>query len=248
MKFRCSSVGKLMTEAKSIAPELLTDGLKAIQRKPVAKRTEGELQALEDAKNRTLSEGAKSYIRQLAKEEIYSYEPDFSNKYTEKGIIVEDESIRMLNRVRGLSLSKNTERRFGKYTTGECDLADFLRNRGHDLKNAWSLDTFPAFPEDAHDALYEWQMRAYMPLWDFDEWEVNHTLVSTPDDLIPRWEKLELHIVDHIPEHQRITTWAIKRDMKLESYMDLKLEIAHDYMLKCIRDFEERTQKQKGST
>lgn len=58
-----------------------------------------------------LSVGAKTYVRELAQQAIFGVEFTFSSKETEKGIEVEPESLALLNRVRGLSLVKNTERR-----------------------------------------------------------------------------------------------------------------------------------------
>ncbi|MFG5780252.1 hypothetical protein ACFIQF_24650, partial [Comamonas sp. J-3] len=141
-----------------------------------------------------LSVGAKTYIRELAQQEIFGIDFEFSSKEIEKGLEVEDQSIALLNRVRGLSLAKNTERRSNGLITGECDLYDAERRRGHDLKSSWSAKTFPGWVKDCEDKLYEWQMRGYMMLWDADEWEVNYSLVDTPDRLIG-YEPLQMHVV-----------------------------------------------------
>ena len=58
MKFRCSSIGKLMTEPRS--------------------KSEG-----------VLSVGAKTYIRELAAQEIFGVDFEVSSKYIEKGIEAE---------------------------------------------------------------------------------------------------------------------------------------------------------------
>ncbi|TEA78675.1 hypothetical protein [Allopusillimonas ginsengisoli] len=204
--FRCSSIGKLMTEPRT--------------------KSEGPL-----------SVGAKTYVRELAKQDIFGVEFEISSKYTEKGIEVEGESIALLNRVRGLSLAKNTERRVKGLLTGECDLFDVARNRGHDIKSSWSTATFPGWEADCVDKLYEWQMRGYMHLWDASEWEVNYTMVDTPERLIS-FEPLGMHLVSHIPEHLRLTSWAIKRDKGLEQRMLEKLEHAKAYYLQIIEEFD----------
>lgn len=205
--FRCSSIGKLMTEPKS--------------------KTEGPL-----------SVGAKTYIRELAQQEIFSIEFEFSSKETQKGIEVEDLSIALLNRVRGLSLTKNAERKTNGLITGECDLFDAPRRRGHDLKSSWSAKTFPGWTKDCEDKLYEWQMRGYMWLWDADEWEVNYALVDTPDRLIG-YEPLQLHVVSHIPEHLRLTTWLIERDFAKERAIAEKVEAAREYYREVIEEFDQ---------
>ncbi len=85
--------------------------------------------------------------------------------------------------------------------------------------------------------LYEWQSRGYMRLWDADEWEINYALINTPDELIG-WEPQTMHFVDHIPKHMRLTTWTIKRDSKLEEAMVEKVKAARLYYAEVIAAFE----------
>lgn len=234
--FRCSSIGRLMTAPASIDAALLTPEIEAIQAKK--DRSDDEKALLEDLKLRTLSEGAKSYIRELVRQEIWGVDFSFSSKYTEKGKAVEAEGLALLNRVRGLNLVKNNERRSDGQITGEADTVDLGSRRcGHDLKCSWSLQTFPAFVRDCEDSLYAWQMRGYMRLWDVDRWEVNYVMVNTPEDLLGQHEPQHLHLVEHIPEHMRLTTWAIERDRALEAQMDVKFALARAYYAQCISEF-----------
>lgn len=188
-----------------------------------------------------LSVGAKTYIRELAQQEIFGIDFEFSSKETEKGIEVEDESIALLNRVKGLSLVKNTERKTNGILTGEADLFNEPRRRGHDLKSSWSAKTFPGWVRDCEDKLYEWQMRGYMMLWDADEWEVNYALVDTPERLIG-YEPIQMHVVSHIPEHMRLTSWLIERDFEKERAIKRKVEAAREYYLEVIKEFDEQHQ------
>jgi hypothetical protein len=233
--FRCSSIGKLMTAPVSIDPELITPEVESIQAKK--KRTDEEKALLERLKLGTLSETAKTYIRELVRQELWGVDFEVSSKYTDKGLAVEAEGLALLNRVRGLALAKNTERRSDGQITGEADTVDLVRRCGHDLKCSWSLQTFPAFVRDCEDALYAWQMRGYMRLWDLDRWEVNYAMVDTPEDLLGPYEPQELHLVSHLPEHLRLTTWCIERDRTLEAQMDIKLGLARTYYAQCIAEF-----------
>lgn len=207
--FRCSQLGKLMTEPKT--------------------KAEGPL-----------SVGAKTAIREIAAQEIFGVDFDVSSKQMEKGILVEQDSIDLLNAVRGLMLSKNTERRSNGLITGECDLYDPDRQCGHDVKSAWSLQTFPLCLEDITSAtrsLYEWQMRGYMWLWDCPRWEVNYCMVDTPDNLIG-YEPQHLHVVGHIEPAHRITTWVIERDYEKERLIEQKVKEARAYYLQFLEEFE----------
>ncbi|MCU4119352.1 hypothetical protein [Variovorax sp. N23] len=205
-KFRCSSIGKLMTEPKS--------------------KAEGPL-----------SVGAKTYIRELAAQEILGIEFQVSSKEMEKGIEVEQEAIDLFNRVRGLNLVKNKERRTNDFLTGECDLFNAAARRGHDMKSSWSAKTFPIVVADCEDKLYEWQMRGYMALWDAAEWSVDYALVDTPERLIG-FEPLSMHVVSHIPEHLRLTSWTIKRDPEKEAEIYQKVMHARAYMAEVIAEFD----------
>jgi hypothetical protein len=207
MLFRCSSIGKLMTEPKT--------------------KSEGPL-----------SVGAKTYIRSLAAQSIFGIDFEVTSKEMEKGLMVEQEGIAMLNRVRGLNLAKNTERRSDGWITGEADLFNAAMRRGHDLKCSWSAATFPILVADCKDSLYEWQMRGYMRLWDADAWEVNYALITTPESLT-KWEPLFMHFVDHIPEHMRITTWIVERDKEKEDRMIEKIGHAREYFAQVVAEFEE---------
>jgi len=183
-----------------------------------------------------LSVGAKTYIRELAAQEIFGIDFHVTSKYMEKGIVCEDDAIQLLNRVRGLGLKKNTERKSNGFLTGECDLFDELSNRGHDTKCSWSAATFPILEVDCVDKKYEWQMRGYMMLWDADEWEVNYCLVDTPAHLVA-YEPMQMHFVSHIPENMRLTTWTVKRDKELEQKIQERVIHAREYMLEVIDKF-----------
>ena len=189
------------------------------------------------SKSEVLSVGAKTYIRELAAQEILGIDFEVSSKPMEKGIQCEGEAIQMLNRVRGLNLSKNTERRKNDYITGECDLYDLQRRRGHDIKCSWSASTFPISVVDCEDKLYEWQVRSYMALWDADEWSVDYCLVDTPDNLIG-YEPMQMHLVSHIPERMRITSWVIQRDKDKEAAIFEKVKHAREYYAQVIAEFE----------
>lgn len=184
-----------------------------------------------------LSKGAKTAIRTLAKQEIFGVEFTFTSRETEKGVEVEQEALDLVNRVRGLNLVKNTERRTKNGLTGEPDAIDLPRGTGHDIKNAWSIKTFNAFDVDCEDKTYEWQMRGYMALWDLDVWCVDYCLVDTPERLIG-FEPIELHLVSHIPEHLRLTTWTIHRDPELEARIFEKISHATAYYYDCLREFD----------
>ncbi len=137
MIFRCSSLPKLMTNPRKKSESLS-----------------------ETAKS--LSETAKSYIKQLAKENFYGYTSKVETKQMRKGTEYEMESISLVNSVWfGSNFVKNQLRENQGYLSGHPDI--ITDDSIIDIKTSWSLETFPALPEDADS--YEWQVRGYMHLF-----------------------------------------------------------------------------------
>lgn len=200
MRFRASSLGKIMTEPKS--------------------------------KDEILSVGAKTEIQNMAKELVYGFTRTFSSKYTEKGLQVEDDSIALYNSVHFTSYVKNSERKSNDWITGECDI--FTGDKIIDIKSSWSVDTFPVLASHGADKDYEWQLRAYMWLWDVDAAEIAYCLVNTPDELIG-YEPTEYHYVDNIPEILRVTRVEYVRDRAMEDRIKTKVEAANVYLNQIVQ-------------
>lgn len=191
------------------------------------------------SKSEVLSVGAKTAIRNMVAQAILSVDFEVSDKKLEKGALVEAESSALFNRVFRRNVVKNTERVEDEFFTGECDHLDPAEIV--DIKSAWSAATFPILPEDVAEAqrkLYEFQGRVYMRLYNRPRFRVAYCLVDTPVDLIGNFEPLPLHVVSHLPEHLRVTTWAIERDMAIEAAMVEKAKHARAYYYEVIREFD----------
>lgn len=227
MRFHPSSVGLLMTDAKSIDLSIVPAHLHEVCAK--ARKTDAEKELLAPYQEMSLSAGAKTYLKTLAKEQVYGYHAVVKNKYLDKGLAMEGDAIEFLCHRHFKRYEKNTERRKNDILTGECDI--YVPGvKTIDTKVSWSLDTFPALPEDAHDSLYEWQGRSYMMLWDVPEHEVVHVLMDTPEDILPKWEQEDLHRVEHIDPDLRITSVTYKRCPILEAKLVRKCKAAQAYL------------------
>jgi hypothetical protein len=196
MKFRASSLGKLMTFS----------------------RTKGE----------ALSQTAKSYIIQKAKEDFFEYRSELNNKYLTKGLAQEQDSINLLNLVRLEDYKKNEERVENEWLTGCCDI--ITDTSIIDIKTSWSLDTFPATSYELKDTSdYEWQGRAYMWLYDMPSFELCYVMVTTAPELLWEYENGALHYVDHIAPEKRITSITFERDKEIEIQMAERLILATEF-------------------
>ena len=187
----------------------------------------GKLMTTSRTKGELLSQTAKSYIDQLAKEHFYGYESPIVNRYLDKGINQELESIQLLNAVRFENFEKNKQRLENEWLTGECDI--LTKEKIIDIKTSWSLDTFPELPEDIDSKEYEWQGRAYMMLFERHEFELVYCMVSTWDEFLTQYDDKTIHKVDHIDPRFRITSVTFERDFERENQMIERCKLATEY-------------------
>jgi len=186
----------------------------------------GKIMTEPKLKTETLSEGAKTYVKKLAKEFVYGYREQITSKYMDKGIQLEDEAIELYNRVMFTNCKKNQWTKENDWLIGTCDI--LTMDKIIDIKCSWSLATFPAISEDGISKDYEYQGRAYMMLYNMDFFENAYVMLSTPEDLM-RYEQPELHQVDHIDEAMRLTIVPYERDMDIEAKIVQKVEAAQKY-------------------
>lgn len=220
---------------------------------PQAKRRD-ELIAKRDAKPE-LSQGAKSFLKQLFLEVAFGRYKDIDTKYTRKGTEVEHLGIAMANRVLGWGLQSDylagldfSKRRYkNDYISGEMDLnhPEVLA----DVKCPWDIHTFPFFAADVPTTDYEWQLQGYMMLTGHDQAELVYALVDTPENLIidaqrrKEWQRgdieLPIEIADQIrkemtfgdiPEEYRIKRWIIKRDEAKIDRIKMCVEMSREYL------------------
>ena len=198
----------------------------------------GKLMTTPKSKTENLSQGAKTYIRQVAKQDFFGYRVELDNKYINKGKDQEQDSIDLLNAVRFTNYHKNIFRLEDEYLTGECDiLAD---DRVIDVKTSWNLETWPATPGEAHDNDYEWQGRAYLMLYEREIFELVFCLVTTKDEFLNQWEQIDLHRVDHIAPEKRITSVIYERDLEKEELIREKLIFANEYYSQYINQLNSK--------
>ena len=176
------------------------------------------------------------------KYDLFGYQDFEGNKYTEKGIALEEQAIKLSGRKRGLPLKKNTERRENDWITGECDIYVPSRKLIIDTKCPWDIGSHPFFADEAEEkakkAGYDIQMQGYMWLWDCDEAQIDFVLLPTPYDQLSSYDDPNRYIdlVEQIPQEKRITTVTIKRDEKIIEKIKERVEIAQEYYQQLIQE------------
>jgi hypothetical protein len=207
----------------------------------------GKLMTEPRSKSEVLSQTAKSYIEDLFNELEFGYRKEFSSRYTDKGLEMEDEAIQFASEQFDWEfVVKNTERFTNDYITGEPDInTDSLLA---DIKCSWSLDTYPMFEADLKNKDYYWQLQGYMWLTGKTEAELVYCLMNTPlqivedevrrahwkaglidEDIDLRHEVQTKHNYDNIPSKLRVKRYIVERDEKAIEKIIEKVEIAREY-------------------
>lgn len=214
--FRCSSLHKLIGDAQSIASELRNDEINALIRKK--KRTEEENTLVQNLKDASISDTAKNAIRDVVKEDLYTFRSFTGNQYTAKGNMLEDLAIEMSGKMRFRKYDKHVGRVENELITGECDVLDLKNKLIIDTKCTWDIGTHPFFIDEAMEKVkkagYDIQMQAYMWLYECDVANIDFWLFPCPVELTKDWDDREqlIDLVEKIDIRERLTTVVIERD------------------------------------
>src|ERR1043165_7410809 len=106
IRFHPHRVGLLMGDAQSIDTTLLRADLLPIAAN--ARKTDAQKELLQPYKEMSLSAGAKTFLKTLAKEFLLGYHKVVDTKYMDKGIALEDAAIPFLKNQRFTKYRKNT--------------------------------------------------------------------------------------------------------------------------------------------
>lgn len=198
----------------------------------------GELMPGPRAKPGELQSTEQTALTKLYLQAVWGVTEDVSTKQMDKGTIQESEGIALMTSVQypGDFIPKNTVRFSNDYLTGEPDVCIDSLSKVHDIKCPWSLHTFV---KSEMTKGYEWQLRGYMWLKNYQNAELNYTLVDCPEEMIqdeirkqafyggfideysPEFVKKEAQIrhnmtFDYIPAEMRVKSFELTRDESLE--------------------------------
>lgn len=171
--------------------------------------------------------GALTEIHTLVSQKLINWRDEMDLLTMQKGIQCENDSIELYNELKDKFYIKNAERVTTEYLTGECDLIDHIESLVIDIKTAYSKKTYPLFLKIS--PLYEWQLRAYMHLYNVDSAELAYCLVNTPLELISKRDSELWHVVDDVPMNLRLSTLKIERCEKKEQQLLNRVKLASEY-------------------
>jgi len=246
-KIRCSAIGKIMAGQIGLTEKQASD-LEALEAKATrtALQHETMLKLREKKANPELPQGAKSYCQDWMKEQLYGRRKEFSSKYTQKGIIMEDDSIDMIGRKIGMEgITKNDTYYENEFMTGTPDVNLF--NRIIDVKSSWDCFTFPLFETEIPNSDYWWQGQGYMHLTQAESHILGYTLVDTPlhiitkqayyyasdngldvDDVLPEFIKKMTY--PNVPESLRVKTFEFPYDPEAIKRIEERVLLCREYI------------------
>lgn len=119
---------------------------------------------------------------------MYGRETDIQNKYIEKGLAVEEDSITLFSRVKKEFFRKNEELVSNEYICGTPDLftGDSIMKAQTiiDIKSSWDIFTFYRAKLKEQNKMYWWQLQGYMALTGAKSARLVYCLVNTPEGII----------------------------------------------------------------
>jgi len=130
-----------------------------------------------------LGKTGESYCQEWLTEQVYGRKREFTNKYIQKGLQNEDNSLDFIAENMGFGLLVKNEQYYeNDFITGTPDIV--LSDLIIDVKNSWDCFTFPAFDSELPNKDYYYQMQCYMSLTGKDNAKVIYVLSDTPEHLI----------------------------------------------------------------
>lgn len=262
-KIRASACGKIMGSLKTITDKQVS----RIHELETKKQDKGCLTAKQDTELETLKEkykksqsakpsdklpeGAKTYVKEWIKEQVYGRRKDISSKYLDKGNQCEDDALNMIMDEYGLPFGygKNTEWRENEHMTGECDLYIDKVDLIIDSKCSFDCYTFPLFKTELRvNDDYFYQGQIYMDLWKVKNYALCYVLTNTPDDIVKKeveyktkdlhdFEKEQMrllieqsHKYDHVTMDKRIKRFDFTYDESVIQRIVARVELCREYI------------------
>ena len=185
----------------------------------------GKIMTKPRSKSEVLSQTTKSYLEQLCKEIIYNTKYTFSSKYTDKGNIVEDNSIDFIaEQLEYGMLIKNEQYYSNDFICGTPDI--ITNDEVIDVKNSWDCFTFPLFSDEVPNKDYYYQLQCYMALTGLKKAKLIYVLSDTPISIIEKeaywycknngYDELDMDIYKEF--EQRMTYKDVSPDAKIKVF------------------------------
>lgn len=195
-------------------------------------------------KDEVLSETTKGYLRDLWIKEMYARDFKYKSvtKYTRKGIMVESDSLDLVEVVTKKNYLKNLKLLENRWVCGTPDVITY--GKVIDIKSSWDLWTFADVTEEKAKKDYFYQLLGYMWLTGKRRAQLMYCLVNTPDllieDEIYRLKYLMSeeeadaarinYVYDDIAPKNRLKCYTFKYDREQIDDLKRRILLARAYM------------------
>lgn len=196
----------------------------------------------------TLPAGAITELDKMISQQLLNWRDEMDFLELQKGIHCENESIELYNERKDTFYTKNVDRiykdtssgliidhdtglifdRSQPVLTGECDILDKNASLVIDIKTSYSKKSHPLNLKASK--LYEWQLRAYMYLYDVDHAELAYCLVDTPHEFRRKFEHDTWHEMHDVDDKYKLSTLIIKRDLEKEQQLLNRIKLCKKYV------------------
>jgi hypothetical protein len=213
----------------------------------------GRIMTSSRSKSEVLSQTAKTYVEELAKEHLFGIKKVFKSRYTDKGNEVEEKAIELTEEVLGFEfLTKNENYYQNDYIKGTPDI--ITTSLVIDVKSSWSGDTFPFFETELPNKDYYYQVMGYMWLTGKKNALISYCLINTPEEIVndeirrTAWGKYEIepseetirdvmsiHNFDHIPKDRRVKAFHVEYNEGVVNEMKTRIEHCRTYFNELIK-------------
>jgi len=157
-----------------------------------------------------LGKTGETYLETWVKEQLYNRKKEFTSKYTDKGLQMEDNNIDFAAEQLGYGMLVKNEQSFeNDFMTGTPDV--IIPSSIIEIKSSWDCFTFPLFDNTIENKAYYWQVQAYMALTGKETAQLVYVLSDTPQHII-----------------QKEAYWYCKQN----GFEDLDLEVYNDFVRK----------------
>jgi len=176
-----------------------------------------------------LGETAKNHLMECFVSRVYGRNKDITNKYIEKGILAEEDSIDLYTLVKDRLFIKNTDVLSNDFFVGTPDLFEGPTIKEAtviiDLKTSWDIFTFHQVIPKPLNKMYFWQLQAYMDLTGAKVGKLVYCLVNTPLKLVEDQKKKLMWTMGVIdPDTDEAYLKACQEVDRNSNYDDIEIE------------------------
>lgn len=213
----------------------------------------GKIMTAPRSKSEVLSQTAKTYIEELAREHLFGIKKVFKSRYTDKGNEVEEQAIELTEDVLGFEFLTKNEKYFeNDYIKGTPDV--ITTSLIIDVKSSWSGETFPFFESELPNKDYYYQVMGYMWLTGKKDALISYCLINTPEEIVndeirrTAWGKYEIepseetirevksvHNFNHIPKDRRVKAFHVEYNEGVINEMKTRIDECRKYFNTLIK-------------